>query len=201
MRIAAMVVGILFAIWFFFEAVLIVGLSNAGGDDAQATMAAGGIVAAILIGLGAVLALSVPHISMILFILGGLVSLLTAAGGYTNHWVYAFFGFMLAIFAFFGRRGQLKERREKAAERQRHEDRDNRMEAMVYQQTLLPCPSCGHRNAPDTRFCGDCGKSLRNTEEAQDVQPAGSASSPSPQAQSGHTPTQKVEKRSRFRRS
>ncbi len=35
MRIAAMVVGILFAIWFFFEAVLITGLSNAGGDDAH----------------------------------------------------------------------------------------------------------------------------------------------------------------------
>lgn len=167
MRIAAMVVGILFAIWFFFEAVLITGLSNAGGDDQQATAAAGGVVVAILIGLGAVLALSVPHISMVLFVLGGLVSLLAGAGGYTNHYVYAFFGFMLAAFAFFGRRGQLNERREKAAERQRQEDRDNRLETMVYQQGLVSCPSCGHRNEPRSAFCGSCGKAMRSVVSGQ----------------------------------
>lgn len=156
-----MVVGILFAIWIFFEAVLVTSLFEAGGAEDQAAMAAGGIIVAILIGIAAVLALSVPHVSMVLFALAGLLSFAVAGGGYENHWFYGFIGFMLAMFAFFGRRGQLKDRREKAAERQRQEDRDARLESMVQQRALVSCPSCGHRNDPSSRFCGSCGQAMQ----------------------------------------
>jgi hypothetical protein len=160
MRVAAMVVGILFAIWIFFEALLVFSLFSAGNADEDAGLAAVGLVVAILLGLGAVLAIAIPHVSMVLFALGGLLSFAIAAGGYGNHWFYGIIGFMLAIFAFAGRRGQLKDRREKSAELQRQRERDARLEALIQQQTLAPCPSCGQHNPAGTRFCGNCGTAL-----------------------------------------
>lgn len=163
MRIAAMVVGILFAIWIFFEALLVFSLFSAGDAHDDAGLAAIGLFVAILIGLGAVLALAVPHVSMVLFSLGGLLSFAIAAGGYGNHWFYGIIGFMLALFSFAGRRGQLKERRERAAELQRQRDRDDRLETMMRQQILAACPSCGQHNPTGTKFCGNCGTALAAT--------------------------------------
>lgn len=160
MRVAAMVVGILFAIWIFFEALLVFSLFSAGDADDDAGLAAIGLLVAVLIGLGAVLALAIPHVSMVLFTLGGLLSFAIAAGGYGNHWFYGIIGFMLAVFAFAGRRGQLRDRREKAAELQRQRERDARLEALMHQQTLAPCPTCGQHNPAGTRFCGNCGTAL-----------------------------------------
>lgn len=164
MRVAAMVTGILLTIWMFLEALLASALLNAGGAEEEATAAAGGLLVAMVVGLAAVIVLAVPHVSMVLFALGGLLSLAVAAGGYPNHWFFAVVIFMLALFAFFGRRGQLRDRREKAAERARLQEHEARVEELMRRQVdteeRISCDSCGQLNAANSRFCANCGSAL-----------------------------------------
>ncbi len=67
MRVGAMVVGILFAIWTFFEALLVYGLSNAADDTETSTAGALGVFAAIVAGIAAALVLAIPLGSAFLF--------------------------------------------------------------------------------------------------------------------------------------
>lgn len=138
MRISVMVLGILFAIWIFFEAMIVTAIFSAG--DSEEAAGAGGIaiLVAIIIGVGASLALSVPHISMVLFLLGSVLSFIAASSGYATHWFYAVVILMLALFSFFGRRGQLRDRREKAAERDRQIARDQQLDDLMRRQVAPP---------------------------------------------------------------
>lgn len=121
MRVGAMVVGILFAIWTFFEALLIGGLGSMGEDEDIQALAGGGLFASLFIGVGAVLVLSVPQVSLVLFAIGGVISYISAAGGYSNHWVYGTIFFGLAIMAYFGWRGKKRDKLEKDTQNQRFE--------------------------------------------------------------------------------
>jgi hypothetical protein len=164
MRVSAMVVGILLAIWTFFEAALLSGLEEVAGSDEN--MAGGGGLASILCGLAAILVLSVPQISMVLFGLGAASSFAAASQGYGNHYVYGSIMVLLAVMAFFGWRGKKADRRERLAERARQEERDRRMEELLRQQRPitppgeLTCPSCGQQNTSGSRFCASCGAPL-----------------------------------------
>ena len=131
MRVGAMVVGILFAIWTFFEAVLIVGLSGAADDDETGALGGGGLVSAILVGIGAALVLAVPLVSMVLFGMAAIVSFLAAGMGYSNHWFYGSVFSGLAIMAFFGWRGKVKASREAATERDRQRQRDEQLAELL----------------------------------------------------------------------
>jgi uncharacterized membrane protein len=165
MRIGAMVVGILLSIWTFLEAML-VAVATASGDSDE-TYAGGGVLASLFCGVAAVLVLTVPLVSAILFALGALISFAAAAQGYTNHYLYGSIMLLLTVMSVFGWIGKRRERREANIERQRQLERDNRMETLLRQQVqhaehqvAQPCPACGHSNQPGTRFCGECGTAL-----------------------------------------
>lgn len=134
MRVGAMVVGILFAIWTFFEAVLVTGLSNAADDESTSNAGAGGLLAAIMAGIASALVLALPLFSAILFGMAGLVSFAAAASGYGNHWVYGCVFLALGVMAFFGWIGKRRERRDRLAELNRQAERDDRLEALLRQQ-------------------------------------------------------------------
>lgn len=165
MRVGAMVVGILLAIWTFLEAAVIGGFENAAGSEEN--LAGGGGLASVLCGLAAIMVLAIPLVSTILFGLASVVSFAVASQGYGNHYVYGSITALLAIMAFFGWLGRRRERRVFKMEKARQEERDARMEQLLQQQARpqqslgqIPCPSCGHLNPAGTRFCGNCGTAL-----------------------------------------
>jgi len=134
MRVSAMVIGILFSIWTFFEALLITGLSNAADDDETSSAGAGGLIAAVVAGVASMLVLALPLFSAVTFVVAGLISFAAAAAGYSNHWFYGSIFIVLGVMAFFGWIGKRKERRENQLERLRQVERDNRMETLMRQQ-------------------------------------------------------------------
>lgn len=138
MRIAAMVVGILLSIWMFLESLIVYNVADALEEDQFANAASLGFYAAILAGIAAMLVLSVPLISMVIFLLASALSFGAGAMGYGNHYVFGGVLVGLALFAFFGRRGQLRDRREKAAERARQEQRDEQLNEMMRRQVAPP---------------------------------------------------------------
>ncbi len=176
MRVGAMVVGILFAIWTFFEALLLTGLSNASNDGKTSSAAGFAVVAAIFCGVAAALVLAVPFVSAILFAIAAVFSFSAAGMGYGNHWLYGSVFAALGAMAFFGWIGKRKERREVATEKTRQLDRDARLEALMLQQRVVSqslspsppnpvvfpnfCPACHARNEQGGKFCGECGRSL-----------------------------------------
>lgn len=188
MRVGAMIVGILFAIWVFLEAALVNGLSNASNDEDMSTASGGGALAAILCGIGAVIVLAVPAVSMVLFALAGSISYITASQGYPNHWVYGTVFFGLALMSFFGWRGKAKDRREKNAEQERQRQRDDQLDAIMQSQAVgqrqteptsqdravgqtVQCQQCGHINPAGTKFCAECGCQLSASPPPEKPQP------------------------------
>lgn len=164
MRVGAMVVGILLAIWTFLEATVIGGFENAAGSEEN--LAGGGGLVSILCGLAAIMVLAIPLFSAILFGLASLASFVVAGQGYENHYLYGSITALLAVMAFFGWLGKRKERRQFRIERARQEERDARMEQLLQQQARMQasaqiqCPSCNRFNPAETRFCGNCGAAL-----------------------------------------
>lgn len=134
MRVGAMVVGILFSIWTFFEALLITGLSGVADNDETSAAGAGGLLAAIVAGLASALVLALPLFSAILFGVAGLFSFAAASAGYGNHSYYGIVFMGLGIMALLGWIGKKKEQREKQNELRRQTERDERMEALLRQQ-------------------------------------------------------------------
>jgi hypothetical protein len=168
MRVGAMVVGILLAIWMFFEGIVVTGFEAAG--DSETPIGGAGVLVSLLCGVGAILVLTVPLFSAILFGLGSLLSFSAAAQGYVTHYLYGSIMVLLTAMSVFGWIGKRRDRREANIERMRQLERDNRMETLMRQQVRYteaqaerPCPSCGRMNPPDTRFCGACGYALTGT--------------------------------------
>lgn len=181
MRVGAMVVGILFSIWTFFEALLVTGVSGMADDEEMGAAGAGSLLAAIVAGIASALVLALPLFSTVLFGLAGLISFAAAGAGYGNHWFYGSVFLVLGVMAFFGWIGKRKDRRELVAERQRQLERDDRLEMLLRQQRdqvryptaqhdrpdnapkmTFPtfCPACKHRNEAGARFCANCGSTL-----------------------------------------
>lgn len=173
MRIATLIVGLVFSLWLMAEE-WIGNILTSMGNSEEARNAAGlGFFAGFVALFASALVVAFPLASMFIYVIAGLFSLGAASGGYGNHEVFNVVLFLLAIASFFGWRGKKKERREANMERQRQLERDNRMETLMRQQAQYaeaqasrPCPSCGRTNPPDTRFCGGCGYPLTGTAQA-----------------------------------
>lgn len=166
MRIAAMILGILGSIWVFLEALLVSSLFSAGGDEDKAGMAGVGLIIGIGGLVAASLAMAFPLFSAIVFLLCGLLGYGIAGAGYGNHWVYGTLYIVLAVMAFFGWRGKKSAARAALAEKQRQQERDDRLESLLAQQHTAAvaaspydtrCPSCGKVTQRGSAFCASCG--------------------------------------------
>lgn len=116
MRIAALILGLMFAFGEFVQAMLVGSLGRVA-DDRQTAGAGGlGVLAAFLVLFGAALVLPWPRFAAILFVLAGGLSFL-GVGNYPDLGVWGTLSLVLALIAYLGFRGKRKEEAEKAAER------------------------------------------------------------------------------------
>jgi hypothetical protein len=112
MRIAVLILGLILGAIMFFQTVLVAGLSGMAGDKATNTAGGGGIIMALLWLVGCALVISVPLVSVVAFVVAGLIGFafsanfpdLAAWGGVSL--ILA----VLSLIVWFGkRRGERKE--------------------------------------------------------------------------------------------
>jgi hypothetical protein len=99
-RLGAMVVGILLAIWTYVEALLMIRLGD--GTEGDGYGIGGGVVSALLCGLGAMMVLPFPFASATLFGLAAFMSFVVAMQGYADHYLYGSTMVVLAVMSLLG---------------------------------------------------------------------------------------------------
>jgi hypothetical protein len=173
MRIATLILGLVLCVGLFIQSLLIFGLSGAIDDEASAAAGALGLLAAFLWLIAAVLVIPAPRGSLALFLLAA-VACFAGANNFPDLSFWGAISLGLAVFAFFGWRGKRKADSERrlllaAAQSQRAlAGMVTGAEAPVARLStprplaLAPktCLSCGSPNAPDARFCPECGAVL-----------------------------------------
>lgn len=166
MRIAVLIIGLLLGAVMFLQTFLLNVVGQAAQDKATEEAAAGGLIMAILWLVACGLVLPLPMVSVVLFAVAGAIGF-ALSGDFPDLAIWGGISIALAVLSFFGWLGKRKQQREQRAERARHLERDQRMEAMLQQQSRpqpaahqISCPSCQRMNAPGTRFCGNCGTAL-----------------------------------------
>jgi ribosomal protein L40E len=176
MRIAVLILGLLFNVVLFLQTVLIAGLGSAANDEATAGAGAVGVFVSLLWLVASALVLAFPMASAILFVVAGLFGF-AVSGDFPDMAVWGGIALILAVMSFFGWRGKKKQARAQAEEYQQQRDRDDRLEQMLRQQVEgqrqqpvanskdtagVTCASCGARNPATTKFCGECGAPVQN---------------------------------------
>ena len=173
MRIAVLILGLLFNIVLFIQTILFGGLGDAVGDETTAQAGAVGVLVSLLWLVASALVLAFPIVSVVLFTLAGVLGF-AVSGDFPDMAVWGSIALVLAVMSFFGWRGKRKDAREKAAERQRERERDDRLEGLLRQQHLhqqqsatahtqqvgrqgAVCASCGATNGLTSKFCAECG--------------------------------------------
>lgn len=175
MRIAVLILGLLFNVVMFLQTVLVGGLGEAAGDESTAQAGAVGLFASLLWLVASALVIAFPMVSVVLFSLAGLLAF-AVSGDFPDMAVWGSIAIVLAVMSFFGWRGKRKDTREKRAEQQRQRERDDRLEGLLRQQQFHQqqlgtattqqqeqrgnpkyCTSCGTANDIGNRFCAECG--------------------------------------------
>lgn len=166
MRIAVLIIGLLLGAVMFLQTFLLNVVGQAAQDKATEEAAAGGLFMAILWLVACGLVLPIPLVSVVLFAVAGAIGF-ALSGDFPDLAIWGGISIALAALSFFGWLGKRKQQREQRAERARQFERDQRMEAMLQQQSRpqsssyqIPCPSCQRLNPAGTRFCGNCGTAL-----------------------------------------
>lgn len=146
MRLAVMVVGMLVGVWTYVETLQVtrldVGVSDLGRD---------GVLSALMCALAAILVFPRPFISMVLFGLAAVTSLVVATQGHDDHYLYGSTMVALAAMSLWAWFGVSKD------QQRQHLERARRRETMG-----TVCPACGYRDRRITRFCVSCGASVTN---------------------------------------
>lgn len=160
MRIAVLILGLLFNIVLFMQTIVVVGLGSAIEDEATAGAGAVGVLVSLVWLVASALVLAFPLASTILFGSAGLLGI-AVSGDFPDMGVWGGVALVLALMSFFGWRGKKKEAREKALEKSRQSDRDMRLEQLLLHQSSSAatnsCQTCGTSNPAGMKFCGECG--------------------------------------------
>ena len=127
MRIATAIISILMSIFVFMQTMLVGGLSDAVGDEASSSSAAGGLLGALLWLVGGALVIAFPAFSMILY---GVASLafFSGAANFPDLGVYGVFSLLFTLMSFIGWRGKKKSDKKKS-------EQEDLMKQFLEQQT------------------------------------------------------------------
>ncbi|HWV23265.1 MAG TPA: hypothetical protein VNZ58_03670 [Thermomicrobiales bacterium] len=134
MRIAVLILGLLLGLLMFFQALIGYVVGSATSSDDLAGAGALGLLVALMWLLACALVIAFPLVSAIILGLAMPIAWGSAALGYTDMWIWSGASFVLAVMAFFGWRGKVKDRREAEAERMRQAKRDAMLEHVMRQQ-------------------------------------------------------------------
>lgn len=171
MRLGAMVVGLLLAIWTYVEALQMIRFGD--GTDGDGYVVGGSVVSALLCALASMIVLPFPFASAILFGLAAGTSLVVAMLGYGDHYLYGSTMVALAVMALLGWIRARREHQKQRAERARQRARDARLQRLSGEGLHASAPSrkvfpaCGHQNDRGSKFCVRCGASISTRETRQ----------------------------------
>jgi phosphate/sulfate permease len=172
MRIAVLIIGLLLGLLVFLQSMVVNVGSGIAKNDNLENAAAAGVFLAFFWLIASALVIPFPLASAILFVLGGIMGMIAAGNSeFDDLWIWGCVSFVLAIMSFFGWRGKRKDAREKLAALTRQQDHERRIEALLARDRVVQpvperyivCTSCGHHNAPGTRYCAECGSPMRAT--------------------------------------
>lgn len=165
MRLGAMVVGILLALWAYVDALLLIRLGDVPGSVGN--LGGGGVLSALLCGLAAMMVFPRPLVATVLFSLGAIASFVVAMQGYGDHYLYGSTMVALAVMSLLGWLSTRRVRQAALAELAERRARDALVERFRREQQRAPvppfgavCPACAHHNEQGSWFCARCGSSL-----------------------------------------
>lgn len=152
LRIATLIVGIIFAFALFFQSIVADFGSSLSNNENLETAAALAMVGSLLWLLASALVIAFPLGSTVLF---GLASLVMITGGsqfaddYPDLQYWGWIGLVFAVSSFFGWRGKRQSDAEKREEKERQMQRDAMLEQMLRQQALS-APASSEPNKQET---------------------------------------------------
>lgn len=107
MRIAVLIIGIALSVVMAVQTFLVYVLGNVGNDEDATGGGAVGLLVAFLMFVAAAFAMGLPLVSVILFLIGGLLALLIAASSdFPDLAYWGVTSLILAVMAFIGWRGK-----------------------------------------------------------------------------------------------
>jgi len=116
MRIAVLIIGLVLTFGLFIQALTVSALSDAANTEHDGADGAMGILMALIWLVACGLVIPVPRISMLLFVLAGVIGF--ASAGPLDFPDLAYWGgvsIFLAVMSYFGYRGKRKQQRKEAA--------------------------------------------------------------------------------------
>lgn len=130
MRIAVLIIGIVLSVVMAVQTFLVYALGNVGNDADASGGGAVGLLVAFLMLVAAAFAMGVPLVSVILFLLGGVLALLIgASSGFPDLSIWGVVSLILAAMAFVGWRGKRRADLRARLERDEHRELLSRVAA------------------------------------------------------------------------
>lgn len=118
MRVAVLILGLVLGAVMLFQSVLVAGFSGIAGQEATNTASGGGIIMALLWLIGVALVIPVPLVSVIAFVLAGLIGFASAA----NFPDLAAWGGVSIVLAALSQIGWFTKRRGERQQASRHQE-------------------------------------------------------------------------------
>ena len=165
MRVATLIIGLMLVLGLFIQSALVGGLSEMAGDEGSSSAAAVGVLMALIWIFGCALVIPFPRIALGLFVLAGVLGF-AASSEFPDLGAWGGISMVLALFSFFGWRGQRKADRR---ERERDELIRQATSAQLVTARSTSYLAQGISGAApkavagSNRFCESCGEGIPNT--------------------------------------
>ncbi len=135
MRIAVLIIGIVLSVVMAVQTFAVYVLGNAGNNADASGGGAVGLLVAFLMLVAAAFAMGVPLVSVILFLIGGLLALLIAASSnFPDLAIWGIVSLVLAVMAFIGWRGKRRADIRARVERDEHRELLSRVATLSERQ-------------------------------------------------------------------
>lgn len=110
MRIAALVIGVVFGIGLFVQSVIVAAITDESNEQFNGADAGTGIIIAVLMIVAGGVAIPLPRLALVLFAIAGIMAL-TSAGPmeFPDLYIYGTASLVLSVFSFFGYHGKQEE--------------------------------------------------------------------------------------------
>lgn len=174
MRIAVLILGLILGAIMFFQTFLVYSLSGVANDRGAGESGAVGLLMALIWLVACALVIPLPIVSTIAFVLAGLLGF-AAADNFPDLQIWGGISLVLAILSLVGWFGKRKQDRKETELAIQMSQVANLQSSQLQQASAIPmvgvmpqsllstksaCPTCGTNNAPDAKFCAECGGRL-----------------------------------------